>query len=106
MRREPGLQRRVDRGEQVSELVDEARDRAPRAVGREFVEMRALYRELHEERADSEQTALLERAQIGRTGSESSAAMTLQRLLPKRSDRLPDNMPPHRIWPRCCRSLQ
>src|SRR6201994_3472860 len=56
-----GLQRRVYRCQQITELIDESGECAARGIRRQFIEMhrydapRALHRELHQESADRKQ---------------------------------------------------
>ena len=51
--RDAGLQRRIDRRDEITELIDKSRKRSARVVGRQFVQMhrnhapRALHHHLH-----------------------------------------------------------
>ena len=98
------LQRRIDRGEQIAELVDDAGERAARIRGRKLIEMGGMTPHAPwtmnciRKAPIASRTGLPERAQSGTIGNDRSAAATIARRRPIRSERDPKVKPP-RIAP-------
>ena len=94
------LKRRIIGSQQIAELMGHAGKRRPDARWRQFVQMRrddapgSLDANLHQEAGDPESERGAAKCQNGRTGSDSSAAMTLVTRRPMRSESAPNRMPP------------
>ena len=89
------LKRRIIGSQQIAELMGHAGKRRPDARWRQFVQMRrddapgSLDANLHQEAGDPESERGAAKCQNGRTGSDSSAAMTLVTRRPMRSESAP-----------------